>query len=89
MATSPAHQLQQPPARPVTGHVVNLTPTAPPTAGRLQPPHLGRRGATHDAGQYSDHVHGNGVCVLVQYLGVGGAVRRSRSQGIAAGSALQ
>lgn len=38
----------------------------------LKHPHLGRRGTTHDAGQHSDHVDGDGICVLVQHLGVEG-----------------
>lgn len=43
-----------------------------PITESLKRPHLGRRGATHDAGQHSDHVDGDGICVLVQHLGVEG-----------------
>lgn len=54
-------------------------------------PHLGRGGATHDAGQHLDHVDSNGVGVLVQHLGGGGAVRRggSRAAHLAAGTAVR
>lgn len=43
-----------------------------PITESLKRPHLGRRGTTHDAGQHSDHVDGDGICVLVQHLGVEG-----------------
>lgn len=38
----------------------------------MKHPHLGRRGATHDAGQHSDHVDRDGISVLVKHLGVEG-----------------
>lgn len=51
-----------------------------PCCGRQQQrPHLGRGGATHDAGQHLDHVDGNGVRVLVQHL-AGRAVRSGALQ---------
>lgn len=36
-----------------------------PIKESLKHPHLGRGGATHDAGEHSDHVDCNGICVLV------------------------
>lgn len=60
------------------GHVVDFTPT-PRSYCRC--PHLGRGGAAHDAGEHSDHVDRNGICVLVQHLGVGRGSEKRQEPG--------
>lgn len=73
LACSNSHQQGQ-----FWGHVVNFTPTPHSYCRR---PHLGRGGAAHDAGEHSDHVHCNGICVLVQHLGVGRGSEKRQEPG--------